>query len=378
MNLAKQAREFEVREATPRRIGPGFQLDPDYESHPAYGGLFPKPTVALRVKALARLLPWMLFLGIKRALFGDRLSRLPGHDCAVREGIKKRAGRVVRYLPFLAREIAIQIGRSLAGASGVEGSALLDGLERDGIAINHVPFPDFQALKAATAGPVAELLRHRGSVRGTGGATGLAENQKWLDRAAYAQLYELAGTILARQGVMAAAGRYLGREVRVTRLLVQVNDPGDRFFHGAFRDAGLPDPASLWMHLDTTYGVVKCMIYLSDVSVLGGPFSYVLGSHRLRRSAWDGLIRRAMDRSRLAWFDPAARRLFMALPRALRRKSQFGSDWMDSTEGSKRLLEVEYQWISEDGNLALFDNLGAHRGGMVREGRREVLFAVLG
>ena len=70
--------------------------------------------------------------------------------------------------------------------------------------------------------------------------------------------------------------------------------------------------------------------------------------------------------------------LFSALPKGLQKKCQFWSDWVDGTQQSKQLLETQYQWLSTDGNAAMFDNMGAHRGGMVREGRREVLFAVLG
>ena len=70
--------------------------------------------------------------------------------------------------------------------------------------------------------------------------------------------------------------------------------------------------------------------------------------------------------------------MFMALPAALRHKSMFGSDLLDGTPESRAVVEAEYLFVSSDGNAALFDNLGVHRGGLVREGERRVLIANLG
>jgi hypothetical protein len=94
--------------------------------------------------------------------------------------------------------------------------------------------------------------------------------------------------------------------------------------------------------------------------------------------ALEGLYRRANDRAGLSGYAPETRRLFMALPAPFRHKSTFGSDLLDHQPETRRVVEAEYQFVSADGNAALFDNLGIHRGGLVRDGERRVLIANLG
>jgi hypothetical protein len=127
------------------------------------------------------------------------------------------------------------------------------------------------------------------------------------------------------------------------------------------------------MHMDTSHDMVKCMIYLGEVDEAKGPFCYVVGSQRLRA----GLVRRAVDRSGLSGYGRATRELFMALPAVLQKKCTFGSDVIDGSPESAALLAAEYHFTSADGNMALFDNHGVHRGAIVREGERRVLIANL-
>ena len=62
------------------------------------------------------------------------------------------------------------------------------------------------------------------------------------------------------------------------------------FLESVFRrvDAGPPDPQT-FLHADTFHPTVKAWLYLTDVAEDGGPFTYVVGSHRLTaaRLAWE-------------------------------------------------------------------------------------------
>jgi hypothetical protein len=177
---------------------------------------------------------------------------------------------------------------------------------------------------------------------------------------------------------MAAADAYLRRPVEIKGMVLQVNDSKDTYQHQKFADVGVPDPATNYMHCDTSEEIVKCMVYLTEVTKRTGPFGYMLRSNRVPVGAFEGLVRRANDRAGLSGYKPETRRLFMALPGLLRHKSMFGSDLVDGTPESRAVLDAEYQFVSADGNAAIFDNLGVHRGGLVLEGERRVLIANLG
>ena len=47
------------------------------------------------------------------------------------------------------------------------------------------------------------------------------------------------------------------------------------------------------------------------------------------------------------------------------------------TSRAEELVAAEYRFTSADGNVAIFDNLGIHRGALVVEGERVALFALL-
>jgi hypothetical protein len=131
------------------------------------------------------------------------------------------------------------------------------------------------------------------------------------------------------------------------------------------------------MHIDGVTGCLKCIIYLNHVGERNGPFCYVPGSNRLKMGAFDAIVRRTVDRAGFATSEPAMRQLFMALPAFARRKGSFGDDLLDGSPNAERLLRAEIRFTSNLGNVAAFDNLGIHRGGLVQEGERRAIFAVI-
>lgn len=350
--------------------------EPAYETHPAYGGAFPPPTIALRCRALARLLPWLAMVTLKRLLVFDQLPPLPDYDGPMSGGIARRLAALPRYVPYIARGVANHWSRRILGARPplqAASTAQTEAMRRTGAISCPFAPADMDAILGAIAGPLAALFQRRDSLP----TRTFEGNQTWLNRREAAKLYAVLDQVLGRCGLLDTASAYLGRTAQITHLTLQVNDSQDGFHHNKFSDVGLPDPATNYMHVDTTDEILKCMIYLNEVGEHNGPFCYVRGSARVHVGLFEGLVRRAVDRSGLSGYSRASRELFMALPKPLRRKCTFGSDLTDGSADANAVLGAEYRFTSADGDAILFDNLGIHRGALVTKGERRILVATL-
>jgi hypothetical protein len=351
---------------------------PDYRNHPAYGGAFPKPRLGLRLRALARFVPWFGLVAGKRVVLFDRLPTLTDSDGPMTGGIGRRVVAVRRYAPLIARGLVGQLARIASGAKPLslspDASALHQTLVRDGIAPTRFTPDEMEAIRAQLKEPERQLIERRATQK----VRTFEGNQSWLNKRDARPLYALLTEVFTRHGVMATAEAYLGRPVEVKGMVLQINDGSDMYQKQKFADVGVPDPATNYMHCDTSEEIVKCIIYLTEVTESIGPFGYMRASNRIRVGPFEGLVRRANDRAGLSGYKPEVREMFMALPAALRHKSMFGSDLLDGTPESSAVVDAEYLFVSADGNAALFDNLGVHRGGLVREGERRVLIANVG
>ena len=67
----------------------------------------------------------------------------------------------------------------------------------------------------------------------------------------------------------------------------------------------------------------------------------------------------------------------MALPRFLQMKAAFGADILPGTADERLLTAAEYRWLSSDGEVCIFDNLGIHRGALIEDGERRAFFVTL-
>jgi hypothetical protein len=312
-------------------------------------------------------------------LLFDRLPIQKDYDGPMSGGIMRRVAASGRYAPLIARGLVQQVAKPLSKKTQTElspdASALLQTLARDGIAPTRFTTEEIAAIRTLLQQGAEQRLLAQRDAKGT---RSFESNQTWLNAKEAGPLYALLTEIFTRHGILPAAEAYLRRPVVVKHMLLQINDANDGYQKGKFADVGVPDPATNYMHLDTSEEMVKCMIYLTEVTHRTGPFGYVRGSNRIPVGMFEGLFRRANDRAGLSGYAPETRRMFMALPAPLRHKSMFGSDLMDGTPEAQAVVENEYQFVSADGNAALFDNLGIHRGGLVREGERRVLIANLG
>ena len=308
----------------------------DYATHPAYGQLFGSPRLSTRLAALRRLLPIL----------------------------REQAVRRYKY------------GQSFQPAIAPGQSALAGDMIRNGAVAVHLTSEEMARISTGAA-PFVAALEARRAQTPPGQARTWKDTSLPIGKDEAEQLYKDVRTALKTRGILGAAETYVGHAVKIKNLDLQINDPTDAHWRNHFADAGVPDPSTAYMHIDSVRRV-KCMIYLTDVTDRTGPFSYVLGTNAIRLGFLEDIIRKANDISRLDRCDRETRELFSALPKVLQRKSEFGNDLHDSMPEVAALLASEHFFTSDDGNLILFDNNGIHRGGMVLEGKRIILQVPLG
>lgn len=308
----------------------------DYESHPAYRDLPPASMGDRLRSSLALAVPLIRQSGGRALTLGRRFVDGMTH--------RERYTRV----PEALRELRDQ-GCGSTTLSADDLSLVMDGLSESR-----------QRLESRLdAIPVEERT--------------YGDGQLVLQRDTDAEAFEAMEGGLQSAGVIGAASAYIGNPVRIRFLTLQINDGGEAHWHSKFADVGLADPPALYLHIDTTPRMTKCLLYLTDVGADSGPFCYVVGSHEYRVGAVEALIRSAVDRSGLSARDREMRRRFASLPRFLQKKADFGTDLLPGDDGSVTLLAKEAIMTGPAGSCLLFDNRGVHRGGMVREGRRVIL-----
>jgi hypothetical protein len=325
--------------------------DPDYRNHVAYGKLFHRPKLSTRINALKK---W-------RAGYRQIMP-------TVRAAAAKKGTTVSRLL----------LSRDLPMAEESEGaSPLLRQLARDGAVPVRLTPEERAEIRGAAAPFVAALQAKRAQT--PDGKRAFRDNQLGIPPDEGRELHAAIGRMLAAHDIPAAASRYLGYTVGEKPYVnLQINGASDTSFWGSgFRDLDLPYPGTTYMHIDTDVGVLKCLLYLEEVTDRNGPFRYVLGSHRYA-GLLERIIRKANDVSGLDSRVREARELFWALPGPLRRKAAFGYDLLDASPEAEALLAREHAFTSDDGDLILFDgDRGIHRGAMVIEGERQMLQIVL-
>ncbi|MDE3128198.1 MAG: hypothetical protein KGL38_09325 [Gemmatimonadota bacterium] len=303
--------------------------DIDYRAHPLFTGGGPRPGMS------ARLVGYLRYAGIVGYVVGTRLRQLAGRRRWTERGATPH----------------------------------LDALRRDGIVPLRLAPPAREALLGAAEPYFDQLAERRRAI--PRGRRGYADGQLDTTRESAPELFAAVERALADAGILASVRAYLGSRAEVRKVTVQINDEWDSFWRAPFESRGLPLPDTGFFHVDNTYGVVKVIVYASEVGAASGPFSYVPGTNRLRTGLLEGLWLRATD----IWIDvwPANGALLPSLPRALRRRAKFGDDIPPDAEWGRRLLAQERVLTSADGDALLFDVGGIHRGGLVARGERRIL-----
>ncbi|GEM_PF-789747 len=308
----------------------------DYANHSAYGKLFGKPSLLLRVKALKRFLPellrqiWLTVIMKPRSIYAFNVTE-----------------EETRRFPLLMP------------------------LVQDGIATLRLDDQEMTHIREGVGPYIDALQKHKYSIP--------AEQRAFRDKVLplhptkTTQIYNDISAILQRYGVIATAERYRGFPLVIRRIYVHITDPDDLDWRHRFVDIGLPDPKSVYMHFDSDIQRMKCLLYITSVTADNGPFCHVQGSNRIKKGFLEYVTRKANDKSGLDKWDPETRRKFSALPRIFQHKAEFGNDLSDEDPETKAMLACERQFTSDNGNLILFDTDSLHRGGMMKSGQRIML-----
>ena len=346
----------------------------DYAAHPAYGRLLPRPTLRERVHSLNVFLRTFAFVTIRRIVDYENMPLL-----------SKEAGfsglnfsTALRYAAMFAR---IRVSRMIGTLSGARrpampaNPALLNRIRSDGIVCLTLTPDEIGRIRDVTSPAFGKLDASRAKIPPE--RRKFDDNVYWCTRSADPDTFSTVETIFRRYGVVEAASAYLGRPVGVKHVNAQINDQNLAFWKRVFPDTQLADPWGSYLHIDATYGMLKCAIYVHDIGPDGGPFCYVRGSQNAKVGWFEGMVRRTNDFCGNSGRKVEARKMFMALPAFLRKKAEFGADILDDSAEAERLREGHFSATSNFGNCMLFDGNGIHRGGMVNQGERRCLFILL-
>lgn len=339
----------------------------DYSTHPAYGALVTSPRLGHRLSGLSTFLGSMAVLLVKRLIRYEMIPNDIRSDPSF-GGRAALAGFALKNIVDRPKSRGERLGR-LDERSGRMG--------RDGIHVVTVPTASIQALEAASASQFSRLAelrqRHKGDKRAFHDSRTSATRQN--EQA----LFDTIEKVLHDAGVMAVASAYMQREGRVIDVNPQINDVSDSFWKDIFPDAPPSKlPATAYCHRDASGGDLKAIIYLTDVEPHTGPFSYVVGSHKMQISRVDDLICEANDSNGLAGTDAATRARFAALPAKFRQKGSFGNDLVETSAFAQDITRGLWSITAPKGSIVLFDTKGIHRGGMVESGERRVITCVIG
>ncbi len=346
----------------------------DYDAHPAYGGCLPKPTLGERIHALNVFLRTFGFIVIRRIVDYENMPLLT-----------KEAGfkgldfsTALRFISMYATIRLSRLFRTLTGqrrAAAPANPAVLNKLKSDGIVCLSLKADEIDAIRAATLPAFARLDERRAGIPPE--KRKFDDNVYWCTHSADPQAFAAVEEVFGRYDIVRSASAYLGRPVGMKHVNAQINDPQFAFWKRQFPDTKLADPWGSYLHIDATYGMLKCAIYMHEIGPDGGPFCYVRGSQNAKVGWFEGMVRRTNDFCGNSGRKVEARKQFMALPAFLRKKAEFGADILDDSAEAERLREGHFSATSNYGNCILFDGNGIHRGGMVNQGERRCLFILL-
>jgi hypothetical protein len=284
-------------------------------------------------------------------------------------------------LRLISMYLSIRTSRMLGTLTGARrpaapaNPALLNQIKSDGIVCLTLAPDEIEQVRNVTDPGFARLDKRRAGIPAE--KRKFDDNVYWCTRSSDPQAFATVEDIFNRYGIIEAASAYLGRPVGVKHVNAQINDQDLAFWKRVFPDTQLADPWGSYLHLDATYGMLKCAIYVHEIGPDGGPFCYVRGSQNAEIGWFEGMTRRTNDFSGFSGRKPEARKKFMALPAFLRKKADFGGDLRDDSADVQRLREGHFSATSNYGNCVLFDGNGMHRGGMVNKGERRCVFILL-
>jgi len=235
-------------------------------------------------------------------------------------------------------------------------------LAENGNAICNIPEADMVAIKSHIENDISSLIesKARGTYATYDRSKGYEKNGKYVG---------IVNNILTKNGMIECANSYFGyNDMRVATVTLHVAMPGDIHLRQVFNDIGYGTDL-FNLHFDPKGGTMKCILYLDDVDINDGPFTYIPQSHRYSIPQDTRLAAKANCTGN--YLDSELkRRFFMSLPERLRKTSIYGPLCVDGSEISRKLHKKLVPFTSNLGNAILFDPAMSHVGGACKSGRR--------
>jgi len=139
-----------------------------------------------------------------------------------------------------------------------------------------------------------------------------------------------------------------------------------------------PKPKLLNMHIDPLFTTRKIMIYLNDVDINSGPFSYVPESNRYLIDAPTLLKIKSFGKANY-WPTSVERETLKVLPETLGLTNVFGSTCGSQSQKEDFWLDIAKNEVlfTDNENAIVFSPCGFHRGGINAFGRERIALQVI-
>jgi len=185
-------------------------------------------------------------------------------------------------------------------------------------------------------------------------------------------IVKLVNNMFQSYGILQGASKYnKGHNLTVRNVVLHIAKPTDENYKQFLYDCKTVTKTTN-LHIDPKENVMKAMMYLNDITIDDGPFSYVEKSNRWIYDDLQNIFGRAISTGSYC-HTPQSRSTVFQLPKVCRVSHNFGRLLQDDTEEQERILEQEKPFTSDKGNVCVFDPAGMHRGGICKTGTRIAL-----
>ena len=174
------------------------------------------------------------------------------------------------------------------------------------------------------------------------------------------------------KGIIDGVSAYHGVKRQVKNVYLHVSTPTDFHYKQFFRDASLT-PRWTNTHIDPKEDAMKAIIYLNNVGINDGPFSYIPTSNRFVYSPTVEIFGRAISTGNYCQ-NPIEREPIFRLPKQVRVSYNFGRSILDDSDIASELDDRVMRVTSDFANVMVFDaGAGMHQGGVCKTGNRIAL-----
>ena len=185
-------------------------------------------------------------------------------------------------------------------------------------------------------------------------------------------IVKLVNDMFQSYGILQGASKYnKGHNLTVRNVVLHIAKPTDENYKQFLYDCKTVTKTTN-LHIDPKENVMKAMMYLNDITIDDGPFSYVEKSNRWIYDDLQNIFGRAISTGSYCHTRESRAAVFQ-FPKQCRISHNFGRLLLDGSEQQEMILEKEKPFTSDKGNLCVFDPAGMHRGGICKTGTRIAL-----